>query len=55
MHWCEHHLINKGRALTANGNEALIDSTVKLSPSIHELKTVGTRESPWSPWTPCSR
>ena len=37
MHWCEHHLINKGRALTANGNEALIDHTVKLSPPIHKL------------------
>ena len=40
MHWCEYHLINKGRALTANGNEALIDLTVQMSPSIHKLWSV---------------
>jgi len=40
MHWCEYHLINKGRALTANGNEALIDLTVQMSPSIHKLRSV---------------
>ena len=42
MHWCEYHLINKGRALTANGNEALIDLTVQMSPSIHKLWSVST-------------
>ena len=43
MHWCEYHLINKGRALTANGNEALIDLTVQMSPSIHKLWSVSAR------------
>ena len=43
MHWCEYHLINKGRALTANGNEALIDLTVQMSPSIHKLRSVSAR------------